>query len=674
LPGGRVLRLIAVLRRRWPVVALFAVAFLALSDQHCGKLYHRDLDVPRGDGMYRPYVAVQDGHKIYLQVMSAGLDGDLDITDEVARFGYVGYQWKTSSGRPIYPHAIGPVMVWTPVFWLAHGASKLGNLFGADIPSHGFTLFHQRIVYFTSVIFAWLTALFGYRSARRLLGDTWAAPVAAIAVLFGTNLSYYAVQRPDYGHAMSALVSALLLAYWIATFGQTRWRRFVFVGALLGAAALVRSANLFFGVIVAIELATHVPAVARARDWRGLARLAGLGAISLGVALVVYTPQFLVWKYHYESGFFTPPHGDSYVHLGRPMLTEFFYSSHNGFFYTHPLAYFGLTGLLLLPRRHRVVGVALFVAVLVQAYVNSCVYDWWAMGSFGARRMCCTSLALIIGLASMARLGARGLRRLRVPAWPRRAIGVLALAWFVVWNQSYDDAARDRRTSKPLVMCCDELPGFMETLAQPIHDRIGNPFALPASWWFAHRWDVDLTQWDGAVTGTYAARPSHHDLTSKRDERKSYAWNIPGVNFEPWLARGFGPRQSYRDAERGGKRLYFRWTSAREGAVFVPLFLPGDHTMAVPVHANVALGDPPARVRIALNGRVVWDREIAFGWHVAEFRAPADLVERGTNLLAFIAADLAPGRAAPALPSQPSRAPSGIAVGQMKIWIVDPAR
>jgi hypothetical protein len=184
---------------------------------------------------------------------------------------------------------------------------------------------------------------------------------------------------------------------------------------------------------------------------------------------------------------------------------------------------------------------------------------------------------------------------------------------------------------------------------------------------------VDISKWDGAVTGKYAARPNHHDLTSRRDERASYAWNIPGVNFEPWLARGFGPRQSYMDPNRG-KRIYFRWTNATNAAVFVPLFLPVAYTMAVPVHANVGPDDAPVRVRLELNGRLLWERELGFGWHVAEFRAPAELVERGTNLLVFRADDLAPGRVGPSLPSLKNRVPSGIAVGEMKIWIIDPAR
>jgi hypothetical protein len=48
----------------------------------------------------------------------------------------------------------------------------------------------------------------GLGLARRLAGGRWAPAWAAIAVLLGTPLTYYATFMPSYAHAMDAGVTA----------------------------------------------------------------------------------------------------------------------------------------------------------------------------------------------------------------------------------------------------------------------------------------------------------------------------------------------------------------------------------------------------------------------------------------------------------------------------------
>lgn len=673
--ANAVTRLARVARRRWPIVLLFAVSWWIISDQYCSALHHKK-SAPRGGGTYKPYVAVQDGHMIYLQVMSVVFDRELDITDEVAEWGRAGYAWKTPSGRPIYPHAIGPVIVWAPALAIGHGASKIANLLGADIADHGYTLWHQRWTLYTSVIAVLLVAFLGYRSARRLLGDTWAAPLGAIAILFGANLSYYATERPDYGHALSAAACAVFLAYWIKTLGQRRWSRFVWLGVALGCAGLMRTANVGLGLVVAIEIAWI--AVQRPVDGtprrRWVAELSARGFVALAVAFVTLVPQFLAWKYHHESGWFSTPHGTDYVHLGRPMLAELLWSSHNGYLSTHPLTYAGLLGLLCLPRRWRLVGVALFACVVLQAYVNSCVYDWHGMGSFGARRMTCMSMAIMVGLAALLRAVAIALARARVPRWPRRVLGVGALAWFVWWNQCYHDKARKRRKPEPLVICCDEVPGFMETIAQPVYRAVGNPFAMPASLMFAWRHGTEVEHWDRAVTGTYAARPPFPELMENRVNRRWFPWNIPGVNFTPWLSRGMGPRQQYATSHNPMRKRNYRWTTATAGSVLVPLFLPSSYRFELQLHGNLGIRDAPVPVVIEVNGRELHRRLLPFGWHKFVVDVPASAVRRGTNVLTFRVPSVTPSRVGDGVPAHPDGAPVGVAVMMMRVQIVDPQR
>jgi hypothetical protein len=72
----------------------FALALVVLVKHYFGALYH-ETEIPRGDGAYRPILAVQDGHMMYLHVLTVVFDRDLDITDEVARFGRTSVPYET---------------------------------------------------------------------------------------------------------------------------------------------------------------------------------------------------------------------------------------------------------------------------------------------------------------------------------------------------------------------------------------------------------------------------------------------------------------------------------------------------------------------------------------------------------------------------------------------------
>lgn len=677
----RIRRVLASLLRRDRRLALgvFALAALALSIVFFTNSYEndRDLDRPRGDGIYRPILVTADGHKMYLGLQSLVFDRDLDVTDEIRAFRYSGGVHRNDAGKPYFPHPIGPLLVWAPSFVMAHGSSKVANLFGADIPSHGYTAWHQYFTLYSSVWFALGAALLGWLVARRWFGNGLTPLVAAMGGLFGTSVYYYAVYLPSYAHAMNAFASAGFLAYWAMTFGSLRWRRFVWLGVLLGACALIRVAGLGLGVVVAIELGMRVLRPAEEdphgrQRWRFAALLVARCAVSLALTLVVFVPQLIAWNAQ-TGDVIASPNGPGYVHLGRPMVPEFLWSSLNGYFSTHPLAYAGAIGLLLAPRGRRTVALALLAALAVQIYVNSCVYDWWGMGSFGARRMTGCTVIVIIGLASLLAAASGWARRL--PRWARRTIGLVVIGWFVTWNVVFAHAYRGFRIekSRPHAACCRGMPAPLSTVARPIYDLVGNPFALPASAMFAWKHGVPVSQWDTSV-GAYAARPKFRDLVEKpRDvERKAFAWNIPGANFTPWIIGGLGERL------RAGNR-WVRWTDAERAAIFVPLFLPRTHRFTLQLRPNVGEGDPPMPVEIAVNGHTVLEQALGDDWHHLVIEVPAGRLHRGTNVLS-IHTPIAPYRLEDAraqeqaVPKPRTQPAVGVAVRGMKIHILDPAR
>src|SRR4051794_7068932 len=171
LPGriaGRARRLWAP-AGRGPRLVLVA-AFAAILGMYCT---NQDMggqpDAPRGDGVYRPVLARGDGHMLYLMARSTALDGDWVFDNDLARFGDPWNEPRTKTGRKAIIHPIGPALVWTPMIWVAEAGAVVANLFGADIPLHGYTLWTQRFVFLSSALFGCGAVLLGRRLAKTMV-------------------------------------------------------------------------------------------------------------------------------------------------------------------------------------------------------------------------------------------------------------------------------------------------------------------------------------------------------------------------------------------------------------------------------------------------------------------------------------------------------------------------
>ena len=614
---------------RTPAGLILGVSLLVLLAMYFSNSdWGGDKNAPRGDGKYRPVLARGDGHMQFLMTRSLVLDGDLVYDNDLARFGDPWRQPKTKTGRKMIPHPIGPSLAQAPVFALAHATSKIANGLGADIPGHGYTIWHQRMVFSLSVLAAFGAALLGFRASRRWIGGRWAPIYAAVAALFGTSIIYYATYMASYAHALDAFFCAAFLGYWALTFDRWDRRRFVVLGILLGLAGLIRVTGLGLGVVVLIEV------IARAArgQWKGsdgqgasrarsIARFLAYGALTLGIALVVFAPQLITWKRVFGE-WITSPMGPRFMRLGEPEWLELLFSSRNGWLSTHPIAYLGVLGLFFVPRRARILALALMAAVSVQVYVNSCVFDWWSGASFGQRRLCSLLFVVIFGLAALLR--AAGIAARRLPPWSRHAIAILVLGWFLAWNLTQHHRLRAGKAANGALqkMCCKRVPRALATVAEPIYERIGNPFAMPASllmWW---RYGVPLQRWD-EIAGHY---PDHPDLRLYNQDKhwtRQRGWNFPAA----YVTGGLGPPQRYA-------RRVFRWTTAPSAGLLVPLFVANEaRTFSLEVLPNGAGDGNPARVEVLLNGVSYVDKELEPGWSRVEFTVPPEGLERGLNLL-----------------------------------------
>lgn len=647
LPGRTWARLVAQ-PGRWPRL-LVTAAFALILGMYCTNSdMGGDPTTPRGDGRYRPVLARGDGHMLYLMARSTALDGDWVFDNDLARFGDPWNEPRTATGRKAIIHPIGAPLVWTPLIWVATAGAAIANVFGADIPLHGYTLWVQRFVFLSSALAGCFAVLLGLRLARRSIGGTWAPAYAAVAVLLGTPITYYATHMPSYAHALDAVACAAFLAYWAHSVGRRDLRRWVTLGVLLGIAMLIRVQELALGVCIVIEvIAAGIPLL-RARDVRTTLRWVGGGALILVVALVVFIPQLVEW--HVVFGSITHlPQGDRYTRFDAPMMTELLFSARNGWFTTTPIAYLGAIGLVLVPKRARLVGGALLAFTVLQIYLNSTVFDWWSSASFGQRRMCNVTLPIVVGLATLIwRLGGLAARARRVHRYVWHGLLWLVLGTLVAWNVAKTMALRSGKPAPGELSpsCCDNIPRPLRRLASLVYRTVGNPFQFPANAIFAVRHGVDIRRYD-AVVGNYPFVPPWNQLADADMPRHHGSLRIGSGANEPLIVSGFSAPAT---ADRP-----FRWTTDASATVLVPNLLPYGQRLSL----WLAPGGG-AHVSVRWNGDEVAARDLGPGWTQVSFDLPA--IALHTNELT-IEAPVGTAVAQVGWPAAPGQV--GVAVGDL---------
>lgn len=636
---------------RWPRLALAAACALVFALFATNSDMGGDWKSPRGDGKYRPVLARGDGHMLYLMTLSTVFDRDWIWDDQLAKFGDPWGQKRTVTGRKGIPHPIGPALVWAPLLVTAHAGAAVANVFGAGIPMHGYDPWHQRIVFFSSVVFACAAALLARRIAARAIGGAWAPTYGAVLVLLGTSLTYYATYMPSYGHAMDAFWCALFLGYWALTIGRRDLRRFVVLGALLGVAMLVRVQELGLGVVLVVET---LAALAPREDATGKQRLraavdvAWRSGITLGVAIVVFTPQLAEWKIVHGS-MTALPQGEKFTRWGSPLVLETLFSARNGWFSTTPLAYAGVIGLACLPRRARLLALGFGAAVVLQVYLSSTVFDWWCGASHGNRRMCNVTLPVGVGLAALIwRCGRLAARVPRVPRVAWHVALLLTLGTCAARNVAIVTAYHSGRAAPDTAVagCCKYLPPGVKGVARWVYKRAGNPFAFPANAIFAIEHGVPLSRWEIAV-GDYPLAPSIEKFTEGTLHTVRGTLQLAA----PYVIEGLGPTQH---ADRT-----MRWTTAPEARVLVPNLMPYGQRYTLSVAPGGA-----HEVELAWDGDTVVKTALAPGWNRISFEVRDDAA--GTHELS-IRATPAPLPTPPAPFPPPKAAQVGVAVGALEM-------
>src|SRR5262249_36600323 len=435
-----------------------------------------------------------DGHYMYLTTLSLVYDLDVNLKNQFRLAGDPFHMDRPGPRHEAYP--IGTAILQVPFFLVAHGVVLAANVFGAGIPSHGYTLLDQRLTLFGALLAGFASVVFAYRIARRRVSAT-AALYGAVLAALGTPVLFYATRSPRYGHAWTAAAVALLIDTWDRTRGRHDLRRWCLLGVLVGVAALTRLQEVVFAILPAAEGVAELARRARRRDVAGVLRLLGCFAAATALALLVVSPQIAANVYFYDSPLAVSS-GQGYLRAGAPFFWESLYASRNGLFVWTPLAYAGVVGLALAPRGARALAAGAAVAFLLVTWVNGSAWAWWSDFSFSNRRFTDATVVFALGLAfAVERLRAL---HARFPRLAPHAALLLLVVPFAAMNLELSWAVARSVAPVGRAMSSGQIyAGSVSRIIERARRLVGNVASWPANLLWAIRHGAPPDRYDLVV-------------------------------------------------------------------------------------------------------------------------------------------------------------------------------
>ena len=542
------------------------------------------------------------GDALYYYVFTRSMvrDADVDFANEYGHYGLLtrnDHSVPTATGHRRTIYSVGPGLMWTPFFvFVDVMAAGLGAL-GIETDVSGYGPLHLNAVALGSFGYGVAALFLIHALLRRHFGEAVSAG-AVLLLWWASFYPWYLAEQPLTSHTASVFLVALFFVLRQNKAPESP-RGALGLGLCIGLAMSVRWQN---GVFLLLPAADLLVAWRRGDSRRRLITCSSL--FSSGV-FAGALPQMLAWKAIYDEYLLKyPPQGTNFVRLDRPFLMNVLFSSRHGLLSWTPVFGLGLLGLAFLtwktPRRFGL----LWAPVIIMTYVNACVGDWWAGGSFSNRRFDSLFPIFALGLAAFLSAAIDLVRRRPLTAPAAMVMGsVLLNAAFVRAVQRNELSG-----SQPISFAARAL-GSAEAIS---HD-VGFPTTWPASWIFAFRYDTSPAAFDLAA-GKYLFYRQNNlegfvDLGSPGDD---------GIVLD-----GFTPPRRGAITHRG---------VVSTGRIVVSLDLPETLEIVTRARARTAT---TARLEVVLNGVSVGTVDIEPEWADRRVEAPQSLWKRGPNVLAL---------------------------------------
>lgn len=327
---------------------------------------------------------------------------------------------------------IGPAILWTPFFLVAHLAVLFANGFGAHIPADGFSLPYRVLVAFGTAFYGFCGLLLSYLLARKYL-DSSCAFLATLGIWAGSSLPVYMYFNPFWSHAHSAFVVALFLWYWDHSRPNRTAGQWLLLGLISGLLVDVYFVN---GVFLLIPLAESIQGYVKdlqSRDGATFLRRFGMNAMYLSTFVILILPTLITRKLIFGGMFRFGAYTVLAWNWHAPFWRSVLFSSDHGLLSWTPLLGFALLGLFLSFAGGNHVKAYLALAAVVFFYVISSYPYWDGLSSYGNRFFISLTPVFVFGLAVLLERVGGFFRSFRLAY----AAQSLVLGLFALWNLAF---------------------------------------------------------------------------------------------------------------------------------------------------------------------------------------------------------------------------------------------
>ncbi len=338
-----------------------------------------------------------DGFGYYSYVRSFAFDGDFQFNNEFSLFDSLYHHhtvqgWRTSMGKIGNPFAVGAAILWLPFILIAKFITSIGHFVDPFFIT-GYNLPFQISI----TLGTWCYFLLGIILTFKTLNNFVEKKYAWLSILCITAISplpFYLIYEPSMSHGLTFFSTALLFYFSIKLYKeqQINYRYLALAAFSLGLTFLIRWQDVLLAII---PLGIIIDKLSLTKNWQ---KYFVSFLIFVGVFFFSVLPQLVMWHYLYGA-WISVPQGASFFDLAHPHIWQLFFSSYHGFFIIHPLLIFGIIGLWWAYKKNKYLIFLLIIALILETYINSALFDWYGGGSFGARRMISTLFIFIFGLA-----------------------------------------------------------------------------------------------------------------------------------------------------------------------------------------------------------------------------------------------------------------------------------